>query len=81
MVQFFDIIPMALLIQKTMILQGVSLREKEARRVFAFSARQQPRWGSMVSQKNFIKSRNSHLTSLGLFAPRTTTPISTLLKT
>ncbi len=29
----------------------LSLREKEARRIFEFSACQQPRWGSMVSRK------------------------------
>ena len=48
----------------------LSLREKEARRIIEFSACQQPRWGSMVSQKNFTKSRNDHLMSLGLLAPR-----------
>jgi len=57
----------------------LSLREKVARRIFEFAARQQPPWGSMVSQKNFTKSRNCRLTSLGLFASRTTTPISTFL--
>jgi hypothetical protein len=70
---------MVLQIRETMVLHRVELEGKGSPPHFCVFGPSAAPWGSMVSQKNFTKSRNRRLTILGHIASCTTTLISTFL--